>query len=231
VPDFDFLDLGERLPNFFPPGMVNINLDFIVPDIPGSVNLDQQTTSGPTAFFEIEKEDFDGVDAKVRFINRTVQGDSFIAFYSWSFGNGNRATTTNPEQVYTSSGVFTVTLIASDNEGRSSTYTMDVVIEMEPPSKVLLSKTISYEKPGIVSLNASNTADIQGSYFISYFRNEGNDLGPYFTLETSVSPSEGSQIKTGLSGSSYTTWLSEQPEFERKYYKAGSDKSFIWGFE
>lgn len=231
VPDFDFLDLGERLPGFFPPGMTTINLDFVVPDTPGIIDLEKEATTGPVAFFEIEKEYFDGDSAEVRFINRTVvAGDSFVAFYSWSFGNGNRATTTNPTQIYESEGTFTVSLTAVDNDGRSSTYSKDVVIAVESPSGVTLNKEIISDPPGVVALNAELAAIIDGSFVLTYFRNEGSDQGPYFTVSTLVSPSEGDQIRTGLSGSAYTNFISDIAEVDKPGYKAGTEKAFRWSF-
>lgn len=230
VPEFDFLDLSTQLPSFFPPGMTSINLDFVIPDIPGVIELEKEVTSGPVAFFEVEKENFDGNSAEARFLNRTVQGESIIAFYSWNFGNGNFATTTNPTQIYNSEGTFTVSLTAMDNDGRSSTYSRDVVISVEPPSGVTLNKEIFFDPPGVVALNAELGAIIEGSFVLNYFRNEGSEQGPYFTLDTLITPSQGDLIVTGLSGAEYLNFIAGIPEVDSPGYKAGTEKAFQWSF-
>ncbi|PCI94667.1 MAG: hypothetical protein COB15_13495 [Flavobacteriales bacterium] len=58
----------------------------------------------------------------ITFTNNSINGTSYL----WSFGDGNTSTTTSPSHTYTSTGVYTVTLITN---GSSSCGTNDTTIK------------------------------------------------------------------------------------------------------
>jgi PKD repeat protein len=56
-------------------------------------------------------------DAPVSFNNSSIPPDAQTLSYSWTFGDGGTATTTNPSHTYLTSGQFKVTLRATTNKG------------------------------------------------------------------------------------------------------------------
>lgn len=62
--------------------------------------------------------------SSVLFINNSVHATT----YSWDFGDGATSTDSQPEHVYTQNGAYTVTLIATDENGCSTTTTQTIVI-------------------------------------------------------------------------------------------------------
>lgn len=61
--------------------------------------------------------------------NNTSQ---FASSYQWDFGNGNTSTLANPSNVYTSSGVYTITLTASGNNGATDVFSRQITISPRP---------------------------------------------------------------------------------------------------
>jgi gliding motility-associated-like protein len=54
--------------------------------------------------------------------------------YSWVFGDGNTSTATNPTDVYTAGGSYTITLTANDTNGCSSSRTLIITVVNETSS-------------------------------------------------------------------------------------------------
>ena len=63
----------------------------------------------------------------VAFTNTSTGG---AASYSWDFGNGNTSTATNPSAIFSTPGVFTVTLTAPS--GGSSTFSTTITVYSNP---------------------------------------------------------------------------------------------------
>src|SRR5688572_12367039 len=55
----------------------------------------------------------------INFVNQSTPGGSPISGYSWDFGDGNSATTTDASHSYAVAGVYTVTLVASAANGQA----------------------------------------------------------------------------------------------------------------
>jgi PKD repeat protein len=62
----------------------------------------------------------------------TVDTDGGIRGYSWNFGESasltNTSTSTNPSHTYAAAGTFTITLVVTDNWGRTTTVTHPVTV-------------------------------------------------------------------------------------------------------
>ncbi len=54
------------------------------------------------------------------FTNTSTDADGTVSHYLWDFGEGIPATAVNPTHLYQKPGTYRVTLMATDNEGRSS---------------------------------------------------------------------------------------------------------------
>ena len=82
--------------------------------------------------------------------------------YSWDFGNGTTSTDVDGAATYPGEGMYTVTLIASDDNGISSTYTetIDVVEPEEPdvPNPVL----VNADFDRLAKLGSTNTCSCSG---------------------------------------------------------------------
>src|SRR5207302_8605876 len=67
--------------------------------------------------------------------------DGTIASYSWNFGDGITATGATPTHVYGKGGTYTVTLMVTDNGGKTSApATSQVTVTDEPPTASFTSK-------------------------------------------------------------------------------------------
>lgn len=70
--------------------------------------------------FAVNEENF----LEVSFTNFSVNADS----YAWTFGDGATSTEENPTYAYAEADTYTVTLVASNEEGTSSEFSADVTI-------------------------------------------------------------------------------------------------------
>jgi PKD repeat protein len=62
----------------------------------------------------------------ITFNNFSSDSDGTIVSHSWSFGDGTTSTAQNPTHTYPSSGVYTVRLTVTDNDGASDTFSKSV---------------------------------------------------------------------------------------------------------
>lgn len=85
--------------------------------------------------------------------------------YEWDFGDGFKAYDLNPSHTYTSSGVFTITLIAK-GEGGSATFSTQVLIQQSQQS-LLPSPNFSFSGAGLMApsrVTFGNTSTNSTSY-------------------------------------------------------------------
>lgn len=76
----------------------------------------------------------------VSFVNASFNATS----YSWDFGDDiGTSTDENPEYTYTTGGTFTVTLVASNDEGMSASFSSDIIITDPDEALTLLAGTES----------------------------------------------------------------------------------------
>ena len=101
--------------------------------------------------------------------------DGQIIEYHWNFGDGSEATGTNVDYSYNASGLYTVTLMVTDNEGSTATTEQNIEV-IEPvnqdyfenntmviiPDLTRVQSEINVERPGLastikISVNISHT--------------------------------------------------------------------------
>jgi len=127
----------------------------------------------PIAGFTYSPE-FPKVDETVTFnASNSYDPNGYIANYIWDFGDGNITTTTTPiiTHAYTTTGVYTIILTITDNDGYTDTAT-DTVTLGTPEA----SFTYSPESPiteQLITFNASSSYDPNG-YIVSYVWNFGD---------------------------------------------------------
>jgi gliding motility-associated-like protein len=63
--------------------------------------------------------------------------------YSWDFGDGNTSTGENPAHTYTSTGIFDVTLIVTNQNGCSDTLVKPGLVKIQPPHVIINNLPVS----------------------------------------------------------------------------------------
>jgi PKD repeat protein len=77
------------------------------------------------------------------FTDLSSDGDGSVVAWSWTFGDGATSSAQNPAHSYAAAGEYTVTLIATDDDGTSSGPVQQTVTATEPVALVLTASKIS----------------------------------------------------------------------------------------
>lgn len=93
----------------------------------------------------------------VNFINQTTNNDSTTT-YQWNFGNGQSSNQANPLFIYTQPGIYNVTLIATNGQNCTSTYTLPqaVVIQNGAPLPAVELKSVSVAPSQAIEITWEN---------------------------------------------------------------------------
>jgi PKD repeat protein len=86
-----------------------------------------QAPQPPTADFFSDPEVVAGQD--VAFTDDSSPGTTAIASWNWSFGDGATSTAENPDHRYSQTGMYTVTLTVTDDDGLYSTSSATIVVD------------------------------------------------------------------------------------------------------
>lgn len=89
--------------------------------------------------------------------------DGTITNYSWDFGDGNSSNSADPSHSYTSSGVYTATLIVTDNDGLTGSASVVITVLNASPVAVISANPLSGNAPLLVNFDASSSYDPDGS--------------------------------------------------------------------
>ena len=75
-------------------------------------------------------------DMRVNFTDTSTDSDGTIVSRFWSFGDGGTSTSQNPSHTYSSSGIYSVNLTVTDNDGASDTFNRSVTVlaPNQPPT-------------------------------------------------------------------------------------------------
>jgi PKD repeat protein len=81
--------------------------------------------SPPTADYSYSRS-FPTEDTDIQFIDKSSDPDGTIVSWDWDFGDGHGSDVQNPTHEYSDPGVYTVTLKVLDEDGQSSTKTIEL---------------------------------------------------------------------------------------------------------
>jgi PKD repeat protein len=128
------------------PGSDSIGVEILAPAGNSAPTAEfTQTTSGLTASFSDASSDSDGS----------------VVSWSWEFGDGGSSSAQHPGHAYAAPGVYSVTLIATDNEGASSAPRTHDVSVSDPGA----GPSIQGIAPNAMSSGATIGVTISGSGF------------------------------------------------------------------
>ncbi len=68
----------------------------------------------------------------VTFTDASTDGDGVVTSRLWTFGDSTTSTTTSPTHTYASPGAYTVTLVVTDDIGRTGTTSVTVAVTSAP---------------------------------------------------------------------------------------------------
>ncbi len=93
--------------------------------------------------------------------------DGYIVSYSWDFGDGNTDSGVAVSHSYVDDGVYPVTLTVVDDDGASDSTTASITVKNRPPVADINTSTTILDKEEIVTFNASESYDLDGT-IVSY---------------------------------------------------------------
>ncbi|MCB8977236.1 MAG: PKD domain-containing protein [Ardenticatenaceae bacterium] len=103
--------------------------------------------------------------------------DGSIVSYAWNFGDGRTSTQPNPRVRYNANGVYTVTLIVTDDDGATDMATVVITVGSgpvnQPPTAVATADVTSGTAPLSVNFIGSGSSDSDGT-IVSYAWNFGD---------------------------------------------------------
>lgn len=136
-------------------------------------------------FSQAPTADFSGsplsacIGSAISFSDQSVQGASPITTWTWDFGDGNSSTTTNPSHTYGAPGTYTVTLVATAQNGQSDAEVKVDYVTIHPLPDANFTTT---GNGCTVPFNVAFTNNSSTGPDITYSWNFGN--GQTSTLET-----------------------------------------------
>ncbi len=134
----------------------DVAADYFHPSIAGQAKLASSTWSAgytwssvppppppsnvaPTASFTSSCSDL-----ACSFTDASGDSDGTIASRSWTFGDGAVSTDTNPSHTYAAGGIYTVSLIVTDNVGATGSFNSPVTVTAPPAAEAMWVNDLSY---------------------------------------------------------------------------------------
>jgi len=170
---------------YFTPGTYNVKLvvsNGIQTDSIIKVNY-ITVYQNPTAQFTISPPN-PCISSLVTFTSGTISGGAPVISYSWSFGDGNVATTTTDtiSHNYSFANAFPVNLIVTDSNGCSDSYDTTIAVSPNPVASFTPSPGFSCTVPATISFN--NTSQASGAVSYQWYFGDGgtsNQQNPQHT--------------------------------------------------
>jgi PKD repeat protein len=103
----------------------------------------------------------------------SYDSDGSIVSYFWDFGDGTNSTGVTIEHAYTEIGTYTITLVATDNDGASDTATATKNVGNSPPVASFTESETTVYTGTAISFDASDSYDADG-IIVSYFWDFGD---------------------------------------------------------
>ena len=113
-----------------------------------------------------------------------------ISSYSWDFGDGSGASGPYPSHTYQAAGTYTVTLLVTDNFGKTGSTTKTVAVSAfaAPVAAFTVSPTSGTAGVTTFYFNASTSTAAEGHSIVKYVWDYGNGAAPAeFTVPTGAS--------------------------------------------
>ncbi|MEL6534100.1 MAG: PKD domain-containing protein [Bacteroidota bacterium] len=130
------LPFAQNSSAIFPNGTFDVSLR--LQDINGCTDSIGQTVTInrelPQAAFSADPTEVFCPPAAVNFFDESVQGNSGIETWSWTFGDGATSGLTDPLRVFQDPGVYDVTLVITDSAGCIDTLTRENYVDIQGPT-------------------------------------------------------------------------------------------------
>ncbi|HPE99787.1 MAG TPA: PKD domain-containing protein [Bacteroidales bacterium] len=124
------------------------------------------TTTIPITVLPLVEADFvaDTVCAKtpMSFSDLSVTGAGTIDYWYWNFGDGYSSALQNPQHTYYNSGVFTVTLIATNTSGISDSTSHQVLVLEAPTAEFLSTSVCQGNATAFMNQSSGTTSNVIG---------------------------------------------------------------------
>jgi len=121
----------------------------------------------------------------VSFVNLSLNGES----YFWDFGDGNTSTEMNPDFVYETAGVYTVTLTVTNPDGMTNEMVKENYITVVEPAQVVIT-SFTGDPAGFISLQPwSGNFSQENGETAEILSSLGNQYSIDFNNETITSSS------------------------------------------
>lgn len=86
---------------------------------------------------------------KVEFADRSTDPDGEVVSWCWDFGDRSTSTTKSPGHQFPDDGIYTVTLVVQDDDGKKTSYSQEIPVGNAPPVAAF---TVSSSSPQVGEL-------------------------------------------------------------------------------
>lgn len=160
----------------FTEGSYIIKLTVDCDGIEGVGQIEIQVYEPPTASFDTTRFVIcEGDSNPHTFIDESILGSADIETWSWYFGDGNGSSEQNPPATYSSGGIYSVSLVITDENSCVSNFTgNDMVLVIDLPTVDITSENhTSCNYPHTVDFTANVTTDF--TYFLTWNFGDGSE--------------------------------------------------------
>lgn len=130
----------------------------------------------PTAFFSPSSTSLTAGES-VDFLSTSVDPDGTIITWLWDFGDGTTSTEQNPTHLYLSPGEYTVKLTVTDDDGNTSSYSVDIIVTEGQPTNQTPTADFTYSPSSPTTDNViqfTDTSTDPDGTIVSWSWNFGN---------------------------------------------------------
>ena len=124
----------------------------------------------------------------IQFTDESTDPDGIIMSWIWTFGDGNTSSGQNPSHQFVESGIYTVSLTVTDDDGANDTVQKTIIVSSlnHPPNPPVICGPTS-GKAGITytyNLSSTDPEDDDVYYYVDWGDNTSSGwIGPYMSGE------------------------------------------------